>query len=58
MKGDPKDPNAWWAVKLPTLRETFSMGWDKIPRRRLYWLIPLMIVIVSVELFFLHMLLK
>jgi hypothetical protein len=58
MKGDPKSPNAWWAVKFPSLREMFSMNLDKIPKKRLYWIVPLMIVIASVEIFFLHLLMK
>ena len=58
MEGDPKNPNAWWAVKLPSFRETFAMNPDKIPKKRLYWIVPLVIAIVSVEIFFLHMLMK
>ena len=58
MKGDPKSPNAWWAVKLPSLRETFPMNLGKVPKKRLYWIALLMIVIVSIEIFFLHMLMK
>jgi hypothetical protein len=58
MKGDPKNPNAWWAVKLPSFRETFSMNLGEIPKKRLYWIVPLMIAEVSVVIFFLHMLMK
>jgi hypothetical protein len=58
MKGDPKNPNAWWGVKLPSLHETLSMDWNKVPKKRLYWIVPLMIAEVSVAILFLHMIMK
>jgi hypothetical protein len=58
MEGDPKNPNAWWAVKFPSLRETFPLNWSKIPKKRLYWLIPLMIFMMSAELFLFYKLVK
>ncbi len=58
MKGDPKNPNAWWAVKLPSLRETFQIMYAEVPKKRLYWLVPLMIALGSAEIFLLHLLMK
>jgi hypothetical protein len=44
MEGDPKDPNAWWAVKLPNRMHAWTMEeLRKTPKKRLYWLVPLLI---------------
>ena len=55
MKGDPKDPNAWWAVKLPNMLHVWLMeDLRKIPKKRLYWLVPLLIAIAFLEIFSLY----
>jgi hypothetical protein len=44
MEGDPKDPNAWWAVKLPNMLHVWLMeDLRKIPKKRLYWIVLLFI---------------
>ena len=50
MRGDPKNPNAWWAVplRLPKMLVTFG----KAQKRRLVWLVPIVIVIGAIEIFF------
>jgi hypothetical protein len=53
MHGDPKNPNAWWAVKPPRLAEILPMDFGKAPKRRLIWLIPIVVLILSIEIFFL-----
>ena len=53
MEGDPKDPNAWWAIRFPSpLLMMFPRNWSKNQKKRLYWLVPLMVLIVSIEFFF------
>ncbi len=55
MEGDPKNPNAWWAVKLPTMGNGWLMeDLRKIPKKRLYWLVPFLIVMASAEIFGLY----
>jgi hypothetical protein len=45
MEGDPKDPNAWWAVKLPNMMHIWMMeDLRGIPKRRLLWLIAILAV--------------
>jgi hypothetical protein len=60
MEDDPKNPNAWWAVKLPNIRQMFMYmsNWQNFPKKRLYWLVPLMIAICGVEIFFFRWLTK
>jgi hypothetical protein len=57
MKGDPKNPNSWWGPKLPS-REMLSIDLRKIPRKRLYWIVPLVIALGTVEIYFFYMLMK
>ena len=49
MQGDPKNPNAWWAVQKLPLREIWT---GRVSKRQLIWLIPLFLLIVSVEIFY------
>ncbi len=53
MEGDPKDPNAWWAVKL-SLVSMWPKNPSKDQKKRLYWLLPLLIAIASAEIFGLY----
>ena len=52
MEGDPKGPNAWWAVKIQGVGLMEDLR--KIPRKRLYWLVPLLLAIASAEIFGLY----
>jgi hypothetical protein len=51
MEGDPKNPNAWWAVRI-RLPRMFPehLTWGQ--KRRMLWLVPLMVTIFLVELFY------
>jgi hypothetical protein len=55
MEGDPKDPNAWWAVKLRYMGHAWLIeDMRKIPKKRLYWLVPLLLAIAVGEVFGLY----
>jgi|GEM_PF-4540583 len=55
MENDPKDPNAWWAVKLPNMLHVWLMeDLRKIPKKRLYWLVPFLIAVAFLEIFGLY----
>jgi hypothetical protein len=62
MVEDPKNPNAWWAVRLPSLSAMASMFLPRnlsgIQKRRLYLVFIVIAIIGSVEIFYLNRLMK
>jgi len=55
MEGDPKDPNAWWAVKLPNMMHVWMIeDLRRIPKKRLFWLVPFLIAEVAAVIFGLY----
>jgi hypothetical protein len=50
MRGDPKSPNAWWALKFRLAEMLPNFG--RARPRRLIWIIPLMILLLAIEIFF------
>jgi hypothetical protein len=58
MEGDPKNPNAWWAIKLPSFLVMFPSNLSKSQKRRLYWLVPLIFIMESIGIFFVYKLVK
>jgi hypothetical protein len=55
MEGDPKDPNAWWAVKLPNMMHVWMIeDLRRIPKKRLFWLVPILIAEVAAVIFGLY----
>ena len=49
MPDDPKNPNAWWAVHI-RLPKMFPRNLSKTQKNRLIWLIPLLLIMGSIEI--------
>jgi len=62
MSEDPKNPNAWWAVRFPSLAAMVSMFLPRnlsgIQKRRLYLVFIIIAIICSFEIFHLNRLMK
>ena len=58
MPEDPKNPNAWWAVQKLPLSEMWPKKLSKQQKMRLIWLIPLFLLMVSVEIFYMIKLMR
>lgn len=54
MDDDPKNPNAWWAVKLrmPDWPEMHPRTWSKAKKKRAAGIYALVLVLASVEVFY------
>jgi hypothetical protein len=51
MPDEPKNPNAWWAVKIPA-REMHPVRWSQMKKKRLIWLIPLILLMATIEIYY------
>jgi hypothetical protein len=57
MPDDPKNLNAWWAVKIPA-REIYPVRWSQLKKKRLIWVIPLSLLIAAIEIYFVYKLMQ
>jgi len=58
MQDDPKNPNAWWAIHILPIREMLPEKLSKAQKKRLIWLIPLLLIMGSIETFYVIKLLR
>jgi len=53
MPDNPKNPNVWWTQKI-SHREMFPVRWSDRQKKHLFWIVPLFLLLVTTEIYFLN----
>jgi hypothetical protein len=58
MDDDPKNPNAWWAVKFRWPENMDPKSWSKAQKKRMAWIFAIELLFALIVIFYMNKLMQ